>query len=183
MKRKARWKASLEKCNKTGLWAGATARGIVRGLDGEIKAMNLKEKLALAYTAGFFDGEGCISITKRKNKTKKGFSYQLFVSVWSTDEWIIQWLEMQYGGSTLCRSAHDNRKAIWKWCLSSNKACPFLSLILPYLNLKRPQAEIAIAFQPKNVKWPKTEEQLAVLEAERILISSMNSMKNKRKID
>jgi hypothetical protein len=59
---------------------------------------------------------------------------------------------MQYGGTTLCRSAYGNKKAIWKWCISSNKACQFLSLILPYLYLKRPQAEIAISFQSKNVK-------------------------------
>jgi hypothetical protein len=48
--------------------------------------MNLKGKLALAYTAGIIDGEGCINVTTHKNKTKKGFSYQLFVSVWNTEE-------------------------------------------------------------------------------------------------
>jgi hypothetical protein len=145
-----------------------------------METAHLKGKLALAYTAGFFDGEGCISITKRKTKTINGYSYQLFVSVWSTDEWVIQWLKMQYGGSTLCRPANGNKKPIYKWCLASNKACPFLSQILPYLNLKRPQAEMALAFQTKNTKLRKTEKQLADMEAERIRICGMNSGKNKR---
>lgn len=137
--------------------------------------MALKGKTLLAYTAGIIDGEGCISICQHKNKTKRGFSYALTVSVWSTDEWLVQWLKMHYGGSVVPRKfeIQAKRRTIWKWSVYANKAKDFLQLILPYLYLKRPQAELAISFQNENRTLTKTEAQLAVLEAERLLLSKM----------
>jgi len=143
--------------------------------------MRNKQKITLAYTAGIIDGDGCVSISKCKDKTKKGFHYQLDVAVWSIDEWLIRWLKMQYGGTIVFRPASGVRQDRWKWALTSNKATSFLLLVLPYLNLKQPQAEIAISFPIKNAKRGKTDEELAVLEAQRILLSGMNSNKNKKR--
>jgi len=137
----------------------------------------LRGKQVLAYTAGIIDGEGCINITKFNTKSKRGFSYKLVVSVWSTSAWLTQWLKMQYGGSVVPRKtwigSYPTKKQQWKWQLENRKAKAFLHLILPYLNLKAPEAELGISFQNKMSKWPKTEVELAILEAERLLCSKM----------
>lgn len=148
----------------------------------------LKGKLIFAYTAGIIDGEGCIGIYRQKKKTKREFTYVLIVSLWNTNPWLAQWLKMNYGGSIVPRGktwaeSFPTWKQQWKWAITGNQAVEFLKLVLPYLNLKRPQAELAIAFQTKRREHLKTEDQTALLEAERILMSKMNKKGREEKSD
>lgn len=140
----------------------------------------LKGKPLLAYTAGIIDGEGCIGIYHRKQRSvKSGFAYVLIVAVWNTNPWLVQWLKMSYGGNILrpkiSREAHPTWKQPWRWTIYDKHAAEFLELVLPYLQLKRPQAEIAITFLTKKNERPKTEAQIVLLEAELIRISKMNT--------
>jgi hypothetical protein len=151
----------------------------------------LKGKTALAYTAGIIDGEGCISIYLHRTitaKRQRNPFYQLHVSVSSTDEWLCQWLKMQYGGSVRLETRYlreSQRSPCWKWALMSSQAGAFLEQILPYLQLKRPQAEIAIAFQKSKRKYRvnrcfaqlHTPEEIAVEEAQAILLASLHKKK------
>ena len=119
----------------------------------------------LAYTAGIVDGEGCTCITFTSGKR-----LCMSVSVTSTDEWLCQWLKMQYGGSVhLMKTQKPNWKHGHRWWLASKQASEFLRLILPYLNLKRPQAELAISFQQNRRGKDKV-----ISEAQRILMRSYN---------
>lgn len=130
----------------------------------------------LAYTAGIMDGEGSIYI----RKTTRGHqSSELSVFVTNTEEWICQWLKFQYGGSV--HIMNPTRKPNWKigyrWWLSSNKAVEFLKMVLPYLNLKRPQAELAIKFQEiKQRRGTRnlTKAESVLAEADRILMQNLN---------
>lgn len=137
--------------------------------------MKLKGKLILAYTAGILDGEGCISVTKRKARNKRGYSPDLIVSVPNTKLWLPQWLKMNYGGSVVPRKNISPLSKLpqWKWAITGKQAAEFLKLIVPYLYIKRPEAELAIAFQTHKREYLKTEAQTALLEAERILLSKM----------
>ena len=135
----------------------------------------LKGKLALAYTAGILDGEGCISAYKTKAKRP---NYQMYVNVSSTDEWLARWLQMQYGGHAGVIPRHGNQRDLWRWNIYGKKAQEFLTLILPYLQLKRTEAELAIQFQEAKSN-KKSPESLALLEANRILISKMNQNKER----
>ena len=136
-------------------------------------------KIDLAYTAGIMDGEGCIYIYKEKNNI-----YEMRVSVGSTDEWLPMWLKLVYGGTArLKRPASDNWSALWEWCIRTKEAMLFLNLILPYLHLKRPQAEIAIRFESrkKRVGRAGTCRSLKILdEADAILLKSMHSKKGSK---
>ena len=134
----------------------------------------LKGKQLLAYTAGIIDGEGCICISTHKNDTKRGYSYQLFVTVKSTNEWLIHWLKMQYGGILGSQKGKGKFSDTWTWTLSSNKAMEFLKLISSYLYIKRPHAEIAIAYQSRQHNRTKSDDEVALFEAERILLSKLN---------
>ena len=134
------------------------------------------KKTDLAYIAGIIDGEGCIGIYKGKSGRKKKEYYHLQVVVRMTNEWIIRWLYFAFPGSF---SEHTypkeiNRLKIWTWQLTGEKALIFLELIYPYLKLKKQQAEIAINFQKaKNIKNWATDEQIAINEAQKIMISNL----------
>ena len=139
----------------------------------------LKGKAILAYTAGIVDGEGSISLTTGKRKTfKKGYAIYLKVTVANTNEWLINWLKMQFGGYISCRSNMSNPKwkVAWAWEIQQASALSFLELILPYLNLKKPQAELAIKFQRAKYRGgpARSEKALALEEVQRILMRGLN---------
>ncbi|GAI54865.1 unnamed protein product, partial [marine sediment metagenome] len=105
-----------------------------------------KSEAILAYTAGIMDGEGCIGLYKEKAAHYNlGYNLIVRVQIANTQEWLIRWLQMQFGGYiTHQYDERGNRKPLWQWRIAARKAAEFLKLILPYLYLKRSQAEIAI---------------------------------------
>jgi len=139
----------------------------------------------LAYVAGIVDGEGSISISDKRNKEAKDAKeiaqFTLQVNVKSVDEWLPTWLSFAFGGSVYTYY-NQAGNCMWSWTIYANTASEFLKLILPYLHLKRPQAEIAIQYQTvKRERKGKrrTDNQIAVEEAQAILIKSMhNTRKN-----
>lgn len=137
----------------------------------------MRQNEVLAYTAGIIDGEGSICIVKFHRNRNRGYYFQLGVSVGNTNEYLMQWLKMHFGGyfAPLSRELKDTQKQVWQWMVTGNKAAEFLVLVLPYLQLKKSQAELAIKFQ-KNRKRGRysDEKQVALEEADRILMSSMN---------
>ncbi len=138
--------------------------------------MPIKGKLALAYVAGIVDGEGCICITTGKRVDhKRGYTTYLKVDVSNTNEWLIRWLKLSYGGYIGKRRAKALWKISWRWEIHHQKAADFLELILPYLQIKRPQAELAIFFQrAKRRGVGLTDEEAAIQEAQRLLMGKYN---------
>ncbi|MFA5377841.1 MAG: LAGLIDADG family homing endonuclease [Dehalococcoidia bacterium] len=130
------------------------------------------------YTAGIIDGEGSIMINRSYGPTyKRGFSYRLEVTVTNTNEWLVNWLKMNYGGSIhLRKSRKPQEKDCYAWSLWSRAARRFLEFILPYLILKKAQAEIAIQFQGNKPPPGKSlsEEQMAVEDVARMTMQALN---------
>ncbi len=126
----------------------------------------------LAYTAGIIDGEGWICIKRTPR------AYQITVGVGNTNEWLINWLQFSFGGGVYPRTGlADNQKPQWHWNLSTRQAGNFLKLILPYLRIKRPQAELAIQFQSRRRyrgHKPMSDGDKALDEANKILMGSYN---------
>ena len=136
----------------------------------------LKGKAKLAYTAGILDGEGTVFLERRVTRKGDYRNYVLTVVISNTNEWLIKWLEFNYGGNVSSyQQKHPNRLLSWRWRIQATKAMEFLRLVLPYLILKRPQAEIAIQFQLNRSHRHRTDEEKAVDEAQKLLISSYNS--------
>lgn len=103
-----------------------------------------KTTAELAYTAGLFDGEGCIYFNKR---LKGHHIPQLFVTVTNTDLDVLYWLKETYGGSV---SRHTKgtlaHKESWSWAMGGNPMSrAFLGQIVPYLKIKRLKAIRAIS--------------------------------------
>ena len=148
---------------------GYTGRDIVKRID-------------LAYVAGIVDGEGCISIIKhRDSDCRRGYYFHLTVNVSNTNEWLIAWLKFAFGGHTHTRKK-GNYRPLYQWFIDASQAFKFLKLILPYLRIKKPQAELAIEFHkarerrrnPLNGRFIATKDQAYILEeAQKILLQKM----------
>ncbi len=130
----------------------------------------------LAYTAGIIDGEGCIGIYQNVIKGKT-YSH-LTVSVVNTNEWLLHWLKFNFGGTfTEYQPLQPTCKDSYKWSLHSKKANDFLSMILPFLQLKKPQAELAINYQKRKYltgRKGKTDKERALDEVDCLLMHSYN---------
>ena len=130
----------------------------------------------LAYTAGIMDGEGNIGIYA--NTSRKGNPVlSLKIRVSSTDEWLPQWLKEQFGGhvGVQLQPEDKNWKPAWYWTVSCRKAMAVLEVILPYLHLKKPQAELAIKFQQRHYRGHHIKgDELVLAEAEALLMRTLN---------
>lgn len=104
----------------------------------------------LAYAAGFFDGEGCIRISKRKPRHGRSTSYNLLIMVYQKDGEIMDWFYGNFGGVVYLKDKSGNNW-IYEWRLSEKKAFNFLKDILPFLKYKKKQAELAIRFQQRRI--------------------------------
>ncbi len=101
------------------------------------------------YTAGLFDGEGCISIAKgrkgKKYSNPNSFYHKLYVCVANTSEKIILFLHKNYGGHLYTQKRRSPRHKIgYRWGLTQQQAEDFLKEMLPYLIIKKEQAELAL---------------------------------------
>jgi len=135
--------------------------------------MKNKSIETLAYTAGIVDGEGHISLLKRHETN----TVRLQVAVTNTNEWLCQWLKMQFGGRVQTMKPFKvNWKVAYRWQIDYKHASYFLKLILPYLNLKRGHAELAIKFQARRQPRNRfnNEESNILDEADRLLMANFN---------
>ena len=106
----------------------------------------MKNKLNLSYLAGFFDGEGSISILKRTRENCKT-SHFLRVSIGQKDGETLDWVKDNFGGNVYLVK-RDNS---FVWAITDLKAYNFCKIIAPYLQYKRPQAELAIKFYEERI--------------------------------
>ncbi len=140
----------------------------------------------LAYMAGILDGEGCILIQKKRPTGGKHSKYTLSVTVGSTDEWLCWYFQMVWGGSVyqVGRTSKDSWKwqPLWQWYLGAHASVVMLDALMPYLKLKKPQAELAIQFQcrkhHRGVGVWRTDAEMAIEEAEYLLMQNMKRAHN-----
>lgn len=114
----------------------------------------------IAYAAGLFDAEGSVSIGKWKRKTLISPSHYLRVSLSSANHKILDWLKNNFNGCISIANkknskislkykgkTYRSKHTVFRWRTTSNAAVDFLQRIAPYLQIKRPQAELALQFQ------------------------------------
>jgi len=90
----------------------------------------------LAYAAGFFDGEGCISIAKNG---------AVDIRITNTAKNVLIKFQNLFGGTIGNRTQKVN-KTQYAYCLYGENAIDFINLIKPYLVEKLPQAETIIEY-------------------------------------
>jgi len=130
-------------------------------------------KIDFAYLAGFFDGEGCIQIT--------GDKYVLHCGITNTNKWVLELFRFNFSGSVAKKQTYQpNQQPLFRWFCSSTTARVFLETLLPYLKIKRAQAEVAIKFQLRKEKahyvhsvHPVPESERILREAERVILRKL----------
>ena len=97
----------------------------------------------LIYFAGFFDGEGCISIARQKKKwgnPDQPYFHRLRINLAQKDPSVLKQVYDIVGGSLHCSNG------VWKWYADDASAVEFLKSITPFLRIKQKQALLALEF-------------------------------------
>lgn len=95
----------------------------------------------LAWSAGFFDGEGCILANR------SGASFSLRAKVSQVVPEPLEQLRRWFGGNIWYEKAYGRSV----WTVSGYKARLFLRAILPYLVVKRDRATLALSVTPREL--------------------------------
>ena len=102
-----------------------------------------------SYLAGLVDGEGTIAIKKRDGRDGKSPQYELFLQVVQKDGVVIDWLYGVFGGMVRrnkCTNPSGELTHIYEWRTQNNKAYELVKHILPFLIVKKEQAQVALQF-------------------------------------
>lgn len=109
--------------------------------------------LDAAYIAGIVDGEGCVTLSKLTDATMRdGHSYRPCVMISNTNRVLMQYLTAIVGVGRVNKRkpSSPNSKISYVWVCWSKQATSLLYQLLPFLVLKKKQAELLLDFQRKS---------------------------------
>ena len=107
------------------------------------------KQLDLAYLAGLFDGEGCIFV----QKVDRGGvipNYIVRVQICMTNKQVIDKVHDDWGGFYLIHKKdqkNPKHKRAYELVWTSKRACTLLDALLPHMEVKRREAELAMQLQ------------------------------------
>lgn len=127
-----------------------------------------------AYAAGFFDGEGTVTMANRNAKWK-GPVAQLS----STSIELLWFLKAQYGGYiSKITKREEHHKQAWTWSCIYNAAIKFFKCIYPYIKEmeKRRRIQLLIEVYPtitnRNGRYTEKEKQAKRVFEERFFLDA-----------
>jgi hypothetical protein len=133
----------------------------------------------VCWAAGFFDGEGYITIQKRGHKNYIGHYLRIGINHVAIEPL----LEMQrlFGGNISEQNPEKvigNRKPRHGWNLSTSKASETLKQLLPYLRNKNKVAALALDFQEtiQSNKQKIPDSVVELRESLKTKITALNSL-------
>ena len=90
------------------------------------------KRITKAYFAGFFDGDGSVTICKREGrKTNHSATHYMLVQITNFVKEPLELVSEIFGGSF--HPVKTDKSSAWKWSLTGEKARIFLENIYPYL--------------------------------------------------
>jgi hypothetical protein len=109
-------------------------------------------ELQYVQLAAYIDGEGCILLNDIGGGARRRHrSHSLRVVVTNTSQELMQWLMLNFPGGKITKQWRPPSKPhwadCWHWQVSSVKAEKLLAACLPYMVIKRVQAELALEFR------------------------------------
>jgi len=111
-----------------------------------------------SYLAGAMDADGwfCIKrVSPKPEAHRHNVTYFVFIGFCQVQPEVPNLLHTEFGGSLQCRHQTEKRKGHksngWKanyyWTTTSQKACNAIRELMPFLKVKRGQAELCLALQ------------------------------------
>jgi hypothetical protein len=118
----------------------------------------MADLVLLAYLAGIIDGEGTIGITEVTrplgDRRRVNSTFRAYLSITMTEPTIPLLLAETFGGKVRTYPPRrEGHKATMCWSIDSGRAAAACEQLLPYLRLKRQQAELVIAFRSRTKDW------------------------------
>jgi len=104
----------------------------------------------VAYIAGLFDGEGCVSykqyMRKRPHNKKPYPTWQIRLEIAMTDKSILIWVNEMLGVGTVGEKRYKTKytkgwKKQWRWRCSHRDAFYVCCLIWPWTHVKLPEIQ------------------------------------------
>lgn len=115
----------------------------------------INTKVLYAYMAGIVDGEGCISIRRQLPLVRKAEKSPRFTSrlaIRMCDREAIKLFEAASGHSaTWVKNGLGGY--IWSWQVHCKKAANLLHKLIPYLTIKRRQADLLLELEENMASW------------------------------
>ena len=103
----------------------------------------------LAWIAGFFDGEGCITCSNTG----------VTVKISHTHKQSLEFIKSILGGSLNSRTGTN--KPAWVWSVSGDNAWKVLQTLLPFLHEKAEQADVALELlRTRNKRGQKVTKEI-----------------------
>src|SRR5205807_7611595 len=103
------------------------------------------------YIAGIFDGEGWVRISRQKHPKYNHIRYQLYTGVNMVCPDVVSALHKQFGGTfSISPRRKNTHRTLFVWVTSGHGSVRFLKTILPYLRIKKVEAELGIQFMEKK---------------------------------
>ena len=106
------------------------------------------DPLHLAYMAGIIDGEGSITMGNYSFTAKKTPQFTTYLAITTTDIALCEWLMNTFTGKfhkyTARQIPENSRRTPYRWQVTGNRLTDILSKTLPYLIIKKYQAEIML---------------------------------------
>lgn len=134
----------------------------------------------LAWAAGFFDGEGYVTIGKRKSVVNGKIYESLYLRVGINHvapEPLTKMHELFGGAIEYTAKVAGNRKPRYRWVVNTKKAQEVLVQLLPYMRNKNKVAVLGIEFQNcmASTKTKLTPEQVDVRDKYRVELMRLNA--------
>ncbi len=101
----------------------------------------------LAYLAGVIDSDGCITIKRRRVKTAAAWNFQNCIFVRQVTSEAVNLCQETFGGRINLRpSGTPGGRDLYHWEADRKRAVDVAKQLLPYLRIKKRQAQIVIEF-------------------------------------
>lgn len=122
-----------------------------------------------AWAAGVIDGDGCVTIKRRRKSRAEGFApSSAYFALWvivgqsgATMPDMLKRLRWLYGGQIDPLKQVPGRQKKWHWYVASARAEVFLRHVAPYVVQKRDQVRIALEYRRRALGRGKFELALA----------------------
>lgn len=102
-----------------------------------------------AYLAGFLDADGCINVSCHNIPGSATPTHYLQVTiVQANGPFLEKWCNLTSLGRVYEMPPSDlAKKKVYQWTMNGKQAETFLTLLLPYIDIKHPDAELALMFR------------------------------------
>jgi hypothetical protein len=169
------------KCRQTAISGMARCSNCLSGKASKVATIDVPDTV-LAYFAGIVDGEGCVAVRSTKYKKRRTGEivefYHLEVVITNSNRALLDRIASYFGGHIHTRKKGKKHwKQVWSWHLGYRAGEQFLMRILPYLEIKKREAEISIACQRMNDRRDPHDKKQAIRDQQKIMFEQVKEIK------